>query len=215
VTRVAIYARVSTEDQSVDQQLERLRALAPNAIEYVDRGVSGRLDSRPEFDRLKGEIRAGRVSAAYVVKLDRLGRSAGSVLEFFKVAETHGTRVVVVDQQIDTSTPVGRLVRTILAAMAELEADLIAERTRDAMAAFKSGARIPKSPVGRPRVVTPEKVERARRLRLADPKLTWAELAQRVGLKSETVRRDLRGAARNPPAKPAYPAALDGEEEDR
>ncbi|EQD31976.1 protein containing Resolvase [mine drainage metagenome] len=87
MTRVAIYARVSTEGQSVDQQLYRLRSLAPGADEYADSGVSGRLDSRPEFDRLREQIRRGAISDLFVVKLDRLGRSAHAVLEFFELAE--------------------------------------------------------------------------------------------------------------------------------
>lgn len=194
----AIYARVSTEEQSVEQQLDRMRPLAPAATEFVDSGVSGRLDSRPAFDRLREAIGVGSVSAVFVVKLDRLGRSAKSVLEFFEEAEAHGTRVVVVDQQIDTSTPVGRLVRTILAAMAELEADLIRERTRDAMAAFKAGVRKPKAPLGRPRVVTSEKLATASRIRKERPKIQWSELAQRVGIRSETLRRTLREYERDP-----------------
>jgi DNA invertase Pin-like site-specific DNA recombinase len=183
----AIYARVSTGSQVVGQQLDRLRAVVAGAVEYVDDGVSGRAGSRPAFDRLRVSIRAGEISAVYAVKLDRLGRSAKSILEFFELAESREVRVVLVDQQIDTSTPVGRLVRTVLAAMAELEADLAAERTQDTMDAFKSGARTPKAPVGRPRRVTPELADRCDVLRRQ--KFTWAEIARRTGLKAETCRR--------------------------
>ena len=189
MTRVAIYARVSTEEQSVQQQLDRLRSAVKFATEYVDEAVSGRLDSRPEFDRLKRDMDAGKVQELYVVKLDRLGRSASSILEFFGRAEKDGVRVVVLDQQIDTSTPVGRLVRTVLAAMAELEADLIRERTREAMAAFKAGTRQTKSgrPVGRPRKVTPEIEERIRSLRKTGMK--WRDIAVRVHLNTGTCRK--------------------------
>ncbi len=199
MTRVAIYARVSTEEQSVQQQLDRLRSAVKFATEYVDEAVSGRFDSRPEFDRLKGDMDAGRVQEVYVVKLDRLGRSASSILEFFGRAEKDGVRVVVLDQQIDTSTPVGRLVRTVLAAMAELEADLIRERTREAMAALKAGTRQTRSgrPVGRPRKVTPEIAERIRSLRKGGMK--WREIAVRVHLNAGTCRKVGTGPAGDSP----------------
>lgn len=194
MTRVAIYARVSTEEQSVQQQLDRLHAAVPSASEYIDEAVSGRLDSRPEFDRLKKDMDRGKVQELYVVKLDRLGRSARGILDFFGRAEEDGVRVVVLDQQIDTSTPVGRVVRTILAAMAELEADLIRERTREAMAAFKAGTRQTKSgrPVGRPRKVTPEIEERIRSLRKGG--MRWREIAVRVHVNAGTCRKVGNGA---------------------
>ena len=200
MTRVAIYARVSTEEQSVQQQLDRLRSAVKFATEYVDEAVSGRLDSRPEFDRLKRDMDAGKVQELYVVKLDRLGRSASSILEFFGRAEKDGVRVVVLDQQIDTSTPVGRLVRTVLAAMAELEADLIRERTREAMAALKAGTRQTKSgrPVGRPRKVTPEIAERIRVLRKGGMK--WREIAVRVHLNAGTCRKVGAGSTGDSPS---------------
>lgn len=183
----AIYARVSTGSQTVAQQLDRLRAGAPGAREFVDEAASGRSDRRPGFERLRSAIEIGEISATYAVKLDRLGRSARAILGFFELAESHQVRVVLVDQQIDTSTPVGRLVRTVLAAMAELEADLVSERTREAMAAFKSGARAPRGPVGRPRRVTAELADRCDSLRRQE--FTWAEIARRTGLKAETCRR--------------------------
>ena len=198
MTRPAIYARVSTEEQSVQQQLDRLRAVAPGAIEYVDEAVSGRLDSRPEFDRLKRDMEAGKVQKDCVVKLDRLGRTARGILEFFSHADANGVRVVVLDQQIDTLTPVGRLVRTVLAAMAELEADLIRERTREAMGSLKAGTRATASgrPVGRPRKVTPELAQRILELRAAGTR--WAEIARRVHLPSATCRKVPRQWAKPP-----------------
>lgn len=187
----AAYARVSTSGQTTHQQLDRLRSAAPGAEEYVDEAVSGRLDSRPEFDRLRLAIECGEVRCVYVTKLDRLGRSARGILEFFELAETHRVRVVVTDQgPIDTSTPVGRLIRTVLAAMAELEADLVAERTREAMAAFRAGTRTTRSgrPVGRPRVLTEEKVERIRELRFGRG-FPWKEVAVHVGISAVTCRK--------------------------
>jgi DNA invertase Pin-like site-specific DNA recombinase len=194
--RAGIYARVSTEDQSVKTQLQTLERLAANlgltipaGQTYADRGVSGRLDSRPEFDRLLEAIRTRQVDVVLVTKLDRIARSVQTALQFFAEAEAAGVRVIVTDQAIDTGTPTGRLTRTIVAAIAEFEGDLIRERTQVAMDAIRSGSRKTRSgrPVGRPRRVTPEIVAKIAELRAASYK--WSEIAQRVGLPAETCRR--------------------------
>jgi DNA invertase Pin-like site-specific DNA recombinase len=200
----AFYARVSTAEQTVDTQLARLREVAPGAVEYVDAGVSGRGAFRPEFERLRESILSGSISTVFVTKLDRLGRSAKTILGFFEDADVHSVRVVVLDQQIDTSNPVGRMIRPVLAAMAELEGDLIGERTREAMAAFKAGTRVPKGKVGRPRRVTPEIAAKISELRGTG--LPWKDVARRVGLPAETCRKAswlLKRAGRtvdNPPS---------------
>lgn len=186
----AAYARVSTAGQSVDVQLARLEQLAPGATRYVDPAVSGRLDHRPEFDRLRAAIERDQVQEVFVTKLDRLGRSARGILEFFELAERHGVRVVVTDQgPIDTSTPVGRLVRTVLAAMAELEADLIQERTRDAIRAIRAGIRPTRSgrPIGRPKIRTPELVAETLRLRAEGTR--WADIARRLHHPAASLRK--------------------------
>jgi DNA invertase Pin-like site-specific DNA recombinase len=187
----ALYARVSTAKQgeSLETQLNRLRGVTPGAVEFVDAGVSGRDVDRPAFDRLVDAIRADHVDSVTVTKLDRLGRSARAILDFFNEADARHVRVVVADQAIDTSTPVGRMVRTVVAAMAELEADLIAERTREAMVAFKTGARKTRSglPVGRPRVLTPQVVQRIREERAKG--LPWSVVAQHTGICAGTCRK--------------------------
>ena len=185
----AIYARVSTEDQSVEQQLDRLRKAAPGAMEYVDAGWSGKAADRPSFKRMREEVAAKRIDTVYTVKLDRLGRSVANILDFFQEMESAGARVVILDQSIDTSTPMGKLLRTILAAVAELEADLISERTQAAMDAFKNGTRKTKTgrPVGRPRKVTPDLARRIHGLRQSG--LKWREIALRVHLPAGTCRK--------------------------
>jgi DNA invertase Pin-like site-specific DNA recombinase len=186
--RPAFYARTSTgkQQESLEAQVARLRSAAPGAAEFIDGAVSGRAADRPGFDRLLAEVRTGRLDSVTVTKLDRLGRSAGKILDFFTVADVHHVRVVVLDQQIDTSTPVGRALRTVLAALAELEGDLIRERTQEAMDALGSGARPTRSgkPVGRPAVLTPELLARIRELReTPDPggkRRTWNTIAKVV-----------------------------------
>ncbi|MFI5417280.1 MAG: recombinase family protein [Candidatus Lutacidiplasmatales archaeon] len=201
----AIYARVSTSDQTTEPQVaalmaeaERLGLTVPSERVYIDDGFSGSLAERPAFDRLKAAIEARQVMAVLVTKLDRLGRSVRGVLEFYDSAEVAGVRIVVIDQGMDTATPGGRLMRTILAAMAEFERDLIVDRTKSRMAAFKAGMPTRSGrPVGRPRRVTREKVEEARRLRSTNPPLKWATVAQRVGLPKETLRKAVREAQRS------------------
>jgi DNA invertase Pin-like site-specific DNA recombinase len=132
-----------------------------------------------------------------VTKLDRLGRSVQGLLEFYDFAEASNVRLVVIDQGIDTGTAVGRLTRTILAGVAEFERDLIVDRTQARMDAIKGGMPTRSGrPVGRPRRVTPEKVEEARKLRAEVPPLKWPLVAQRVGLPAETIRKAVREASR-------------------
>jgi len=210
--RAAIYARVSTEEQSVTTQVEALVRRAdelgfviPAKQMYADSGVSGRADSRPELDRLRESIQAHVVDVVLVTKLDRIARSVRTALEFFDDAEKAGVRIIVTDQAIDTATPAGRLTRTILAGVAEFEGELIRERTQIAMDAIRSGARQTRSgrPVGRPRRVTLELATRAAHLRRAG--LRWKEVAQQVGLPAETCRkavwqvRHAAGGVDNPP----------------
>ena len=198
------YARVSTDSQEIRTQSDRLALAAPGARPFADDGVSGKGVERPSFDSLLGEIRAGHVGSVYVTKLDRLGRSARGILEFFDQAEDNGVRVVVLDQQIDTATPVGRLVRTVLSGMAELEADLISSRTRDAMAAFKAGTRRTKSgrPVGRPRKITPEHEAQISRLR--GEGFRWADIAMKVHLPTGSCRKVGSRLHLPPPARASH-----------
>ncbi len=200
--RAAAYLRVSTRrDQSTEAQLAIVRSAAlaqgwhlPEERVFRDEGVSGRLLERPAFDMLRGEIRARNVDVVLAVRLDRLGRSVRGILDFFDEAAANGVRVVITSQAIDTATPIGRFVRTILAGAAELEGETIRERTREKMELLvdhhmKTGEWKTKSgrPVGRPRRVTPELVSKAGLLRRQG--LPWAAVAQRVGLPAETCRR--------------------------
>jgi DNA invertase Pin-like site-specific DNA recombinase len=194
--RAGLYARVSTEAQSIATQLEALERRAadlgltiPPGQTYSDLGVSGRTDTRTGLDGLREAIRTKAIDVVLVTKLDRIARSVPTALEFFAEAEAAGVRIIVTDQAIDTGSPAGRLTRTILAAVAEFEGDLIRERTQVAMDAIRSGRRKTKSgnPVGRPRRVTSAILAKVAELRAAGH--TWNEVARRVGLPAETCRR--------------------------
>ena len=150
--RVFGYARVSTHEQTLsglglDAQRAAIDAEASRhgwTVEHhADEGVSGsvRPEDRPQLGRILDVIRSGDVLV--VAKLDRLGRSALDVLRLAETARAQGWRLVLLDLGLDTATPVGAFTLTALAAVAQLERDLIAARTREALdAARRNGTRL-------------------------------------------------------------------------
>ncbi len=131
--RAALYARVSTvgHGQDVGLQLEELRQVAAQrgwtvVDEYADQGISGTKESRPALDRMLADAQAGKLDVIACWKLDRLGRSIQHVLSVLDQITRQGLSFVSVrDAGLDTTTPNGRLLTTILAAFAAFERDLI------------------------------------------------------------------------------------------
>ena len=171
--RAVAYTRVSTEEQATSGLgLAAQRATIATAVlgkggtivaELADEGISGSIaaDERPGVAEALALIAAGTADTLVVAKLDRLGRSAYDVLGIAQRAEREGWALVVLDLGLDTTTPVGRFTLTILAGVAQLERDLIRQRTREALAAKKArGER-----VGRPPELDPEVVARVLHLR--------------------------------------------------
>jgi DNA invertase Pin-like site-specific DNA recombinase len=151
--RCAIYARVSTTGQTAENQLLALRAFATargwSAVEFVDQGVSGAKEKRLALDALLAEVRARRADVLVCVKLDRLARSVHHLVAMVKEFEVLGVDLVVLDQAIDTTTPAGRLLFHVLAAISEFERDLIRDRVMAGMRRARAqGVRI-----GRPRAL--------------------------------------------------------------
>src|SRR5437870_7912310 len=129
--RVAVYARVSTGDQSCEPQLRDLReyvaARGWQAEEYVDVGVSGARQRRPALDRLLAAVKARRVDIVVVAAFDRFGRSVRHLVETLGLFRHLGVEFISLREQIDTGSPLGQAVFTIIAAIAQLERSLIAE----------------------------------------------------------------------------------------
>jgi len=126
-TRVAIYARVSTttHGQDVGLQTRELRQFAEArgwlvAAEYVDQGVSGAKDSRPELNRLMADAHKRRFDAVCVWRFDRFARSVSHLLRALETFKALGIDFVSYSEQMDTSTPAGKMVFTVLGAVAEL-----------------------------------------------------------------------------------------------
>ncbi len=193
MTRVALYARTSTDDQTTEQQVDALLGYArtqgwqvPSELRFIDQGFSGKNADRPEFQRLKALIEAKLVDVVLAIKIDRLGRSVPDLLNFYEQADMAGVRVICTTQGFDTSTPLGRYLRTNLAAVAELERELIRERVQAGMDRIKrTGKTKSGRPPGRQRVLTPDKLAEARRLK--DSGMTWKQVAVRLGLKASSL----------------------------
>jgi DNA invertase Pin-like site-specific DNA recombinase len=153
------YARVSTRDQHPEAQTERLLAAGcdPDHI-FTDEGVSGKLASRPAWDQCLAYLRPG--DTLVTVKLDRIGRSIKNLIEITEFLRERQVNLVVLDQQIDTTTPTGKLVFHVLAAIAEFERDLIRERTMDGLAVAQAHGRKGGS---KPKL-TPSQIRRAREM---------------------------------------------------
>src|SRR5690242_13764418 len=155
-SRVAIYARVSTTNHGQDASLQtrELRQFAEArgwtlAGEYVDAGISGAKDSRPELNRLMADAHKRRFDVVCVWKFDRFARSVSHLLRALETFQALGIQFVSLSEQLDTSTPTGKMVFTVLGAVAELERSLIAERVR----AGVRNARAKGKKLGRPRVI--------------------------------------------------------------
>ena len=153
--RAAIYARVSTGHNGQDptMQTRELEEFCQRrgwelAGCYVDTGISGSKESRPELDRLMADAHRRRFDAVAVWKFDRFARSVSHLLRALETFKALGIDFVSLSEQVDTSTPTGKMVFTVLGAVAELERSLIAERVRAGI----RNARAKGKKLGRPRV---------------------------------------------------------------
>jgi DNA invertase Pin-like site-specific DNA recombinase len=196
--KAAIYARVSTANNGQDptMQTRELREYCDRrgwtvAGEYVDIGISGTKEKRPELDHLLGEAHRRRFDAVVVWRFDRFARSVSHLLRALETFKSLGIEFVSLSEQVDTSTPTGKMVFTVLGAVAELERSLIVERVRAGL----RNARAKGKSLGRPRVV----VDAARIAALRSQGLSWAKIGERLGLGEGTVRRTAGASAKNPP----------------
>lgn len=193
--RAAIYARVSTHNgQDPEVQLREVREYCARRCwlvsgEYVDRGISGSKERRPELDRLLADCRKRRLDAVVVYRYDRFARSLRQLVNALEEFRGLGIDFVSLHEGVDTSTPNGRLVFGIFATIAEFERELIRDRVRSGIAAAREkGKRI-----GRPRVV----VDVTRIAALRKQGLSWASIARELGIGEGTVRRAAQKAAKN------------------
>jgi DNA invertase Pin-like site-specific DNA recombinase len=188
--RAAIYARVSTSNNGQDPsvQTREIREYCERrgwqiAGEYVDAGISGAKDSRPELNKLMADAHRRRFDAVVVWKFDRFARSVSHLLRALENFNALGVGFVSLSEQIDTSTPTGKMVFTVLGAVAELERSLIAERVRAGLRNAKAkGTRL-----GRPRI----SVDASRVARLRAEGRTVREIAATLGVSRSLVHKTL------------------------
>jgi len=174
------YARVSTGDQDVAGQTMRLEQAG--AIKVFTDVRSGKSMDRPGLTELLAYARAGDTLA--VVRLDRLGRSLGELLTVVKELKERGVALLSLEEKIDTSSAAGELVFHVFGAIAHFERRLIAERTKDGIAAARAKGRLP----GR-RPLDPEKAGAA--LKLVEAGVSPTEAARQLGLGRSTVYREV------------------------
>lgn len=195
--RAAIYARVSTTNhgQDVQVQTRELEQFSQArgwrlADSYRDVGISGSKDRRPELDRLMRDAHARKFDVVVVWRFDRFARSVSHLLRALETFNALGIQFVSLSEQMDTTTPAGRMVFTVLGAVAELERSLIVERVRAGL----RNARAKGKRLGRPRVA----VDSARIATLRASGLAWRTIAGRLGVGEGTARRAALACARNP-----------------
>ena len=188
--RVAIYARVSTANNGQDptMQTRELREYAERrgwtvAGEFVDSGVSGSRDRRPQLDELMDLARRRKVDVILTWKLDRWGRSLKHLVNSLAELEALGVAFVALRDNLDLSTPSGRLMFHVIGAMAEFERSLIQERVRAGLRnALAKGTKL-----GRPRRI----VDAARIARLRSQGRTVREIADELGYSRSLVHKTL------------------------
>jgi DNA invertase Pin-like site-specific DNA recombinase len=189
--RVVIYARVSTRDQSCELQLRDLRAYCAargfsDLREYVDIGESGTKDSRPQLNELMAAARKRQFDTLIVWRFDRFARSTKHLLLALEEFRSLGIQFMSYQENIETSSPLGQALFTIVAAVAQLERDLIRER----VSAGIRNARASGKQLGRPRRVVNH--DEVRRLRAEGASVR--EIAAKLGVGYGTIRLRLRNA---------------------
>ncbi len=195
--KTAIYARVSTGKgaQSPEMQLREIRSYARRrgwavTREYIDEGVSGMKESRPELNQLLKDAHHRRFDAVCVWRFDRFARSVSHLLRALETFKSLGIEFVSLSEAVDTSTPAGKLVFTVLGAVAELERSLIAERVRAGLRNARAKGKV----LGRPRkVVNSQEIKRLR-----GEGASWRAVAATLGVSPATA---FYGSARTPVKK--------------
>lgn len=191
--RVAIYARVSTKEQEPENQLIALRDYARNrgwttVSEFVDKGISGAKERRPALDSLMDLARKRRVDVVLVWRFDRFARSSRHLLNVLEEFRALGVDFVSFQEAIDTTTPAGKMVFSMVAAIAEFERALIRER----VLAGLQRARVKGKTLGRPRLAPKEDLGA---LRAAG--MSVRAIAERLGMSKSWVAGTL-ALSRNP-----------------
>jgi DNA invertase Pin-like site-specific DNA recombinase len=174
------YARVSTTDQNLDSQTDALKAVGAERI-FADK-ITGTVQSRPELNRLLEQLRSEDV--VVVTKYDRLARSLKELLEIVDMIQARGAGFRSIGEDIDTTTPAGRLIFHVFASIAQFERERIVERTKEGLEAARKRGRIG----GRPPALSPTQKVEVRRMRDEEMR-PIPEIALLFKVSEKTIRR--------------------------
>lgn len=180
------YARVSTEEQNLQLQLDALAASGVERV-YQDHGMSGKNTRRPGFQGMVRGLRDGDVVVVW--KLDRLGRSVADLIRLADDFSKRGIQIHSLTEGIDTTTPIGRVFYTIIAALAEFERALTVERTKAGLEVARKAGKL----IGRPKVVDDAMRQRALELVAHGHAKSAGELRDLLGIKAATFSANFKG----------------------
>lgn len=175
------YARVSTEQQNLDRQLDALKKYGVDMI--FDEKMTGAKCDRPELSKLLDRMTEG--DTVVVESLSRLGRSTKDLIGLTELFERKGVHLISLKEQIDTSTSTGKLLFTLMSAIAQFERDVIADRTREGLHSARARGRVG----GRPRA-NPDAVKKAIKL-YNTRQYSIKEIEELTGIKKSTLYRNL------------------------
>jgi len=185
--RAAIYARVSTSEQSPELQLRDLRQYAEArrlaVTEYVDSGYSGAKQNRPALDRLMNDARKRQFDCVLVWRFDRFARSTKHLVLALEEFRSLGVQFISYQENIDTTSPLGQALFTIVSAVAQLERDLIRERVRAGL----RNARAKGKKFGRPRA----HVDAFRVAELRRDGLSWSQVCRTLNVSKGSAQRSV------------------------
>ena len=188
--RAALYLRVSTDRQTVENQSKALEAIAAHrgwdvVATYSDKGISGakgRKD-RPEFDRMLSDAGRGKFDVVMAFALDRIGRSLADLLHTIRHLEGCKVDLFIDKQMLDTTTPQGKLLFAVTGAFAEFERDMIVQRVNAGLARARANG----VTLGRPKI--DKQIEEAIRKAIAKGDKGKHKIAAECGVGSGTVAR--------------------------
>ena len=191
--RAALYARCSTHDKGQDPELQLapLREYCQRrgftlSGEYVDNGISGTKDRRPQLDRLMEAARKRQIDLIVVWKLDRFGRSLKQLVVALEELSAIGIGFISLQDNLDLTTPQGRLMFHIIGAMSEFERELTRERVKAGLDnAKRKGKRLGRKPI------PPVDMAKVIEVHQKEPSLSIRRLASTLGMKKSTVHKTL------------------------
>ena len=191
--KVAIYTRVSTQDQSVEMQVSDLRRYCEQRgfeiyREYTDEGISGTKEKRPSLDELMADARKKKFDAVLCWRFDRFARSTKHLINALDEFKHLGIDFISYQENIDTSSPLGKAIFTIVSAIAELERNIIVERVRAGIRRAKEKGKA----LGRPKRLNLDEKEL---IRFKEQGLSLRQIARKVDACPATVYKTLQKLA--------------------